>query len=483
MEEVIDDTLVQEKKIIDTDIDAKNGQDKCLKCGSSDIALNIKTGKLRCNFCRFEFSSGAIDELSEDITELKGDIIASGFKDIQDTNDSISLKCESCGSEVVIDTKNSNSARCHWCRNRLSLNKKIPNGAVPDLILPFKVTKQEAKENISKFINSRKFFANPKFKKEFNADNVMGIYLPYLIIDAYGKCEFDGEAEILVDSYYVKKGDSKVLRYDAERYYVKREFDIIIDDLTFESNSKKIDFQDSAFTNNIINAIMPFDTDNCVKYNSNYLVGYSSERRDINLKQVKPFVEKQISNLSRVQIASRMSRYNRGIRWNNQNVDLKATRWATAYLPVWVYSYYQSNANGGKGKLHYVAVNARTRETMGSIPIDGPKVSLIFIIIEIIAGVFFLFESEHSISFIVMALGFVYVLIVVTSYRNFDVRHNYENETKTELKINKEIDEFQYKSKGLSNSRIEGENTYSNLNTGVDDFIVSEISRLMNSGK
>ena len=26
------------------------------KCGATDISLNVKTGKLRCNFCRHEFN-------------------------------------------------------------------------------------------------------------------------------------------------------------------------------------------------------------------------------------------------------------------------------------------------------------------------------------------------------------------------------------------------------------------------------------------
>ena len=41
--------------IIKTDVDAKDGQDKCPKCGSTDISTNANTGKLRCHFCRHEF--------------------------------------------------------------------------------------------------------------------------------------------------------------------------------------------------------------------------------------------------------------------------------------------------------------------------------------------------------------------------------------------------------------------------------------------
>lgn len=39
-------------RVVKTDAEAKNGQNKCPKCGATDISVNSKTGKLRCNFCR-----------------------------------------------------------------------------------------------------------------------------------------------------------------------------------------------------------------------------------------------------------------------------------------------------------------------------------------------------------------------------------------------------------------------------------------------
>jgi hypothetical protein len=42
------------------------------------------------------------------------------------------------------------------------------------------------------------------------------------------------------------------------------------------------------------------------------------------------------------------------------------------YLPVWLYSYQQP----GSGMLHYIAVNGRTGETMGSVPVQHWKLLL-----------------------------------------------------------------------------------------------------------
>ena len=49
-----EENVSNEPRIVKTDVGAKDGQNKCPQCGSTDIAVNAKTGKLRCNFCRRE---------------------------------------------------------------------------------------------------------------------------------------------------------------------------------------------------------------------------------------------------------------------------------------------------------------------------------------------------------------------------------------------------------------------------------------------
>ena len=167
----------------------KDGQIKCPKCGATDIETNTKTGKLRCNFCRHEFELELAPE-DEDISSLEGTTMGSGALDIDEAaEDIITVKCESCGAEVVIDTKTNTQARCHWCRNTLSLNNIIPNGAVPDVILPFKVRKNEAQEQIEDFVQKRKFFAHPTFTREFSTENICGgLFAIYV-----GRCQFSYE--------------------------------------------------------------------------------------------------------------------------------------------------------------------------------------------------------------------------------------------------------------------------------------------------
>ena len=434
----------------------KNGQIKCTNCGATDISLNEKTGLLKCNYCRNEFPLDKINESIDDLSNLNNREIGAGAQNIQeDANDIVTFKCQGCGAEVVIDTNETTQARCHWCRSFLSVNEQIPNGSVPDVVLPFYVKKEEAKEKIKEFVNSRKFFAHPKFKKEFTTENIMGVYFPYMLVDVNAHANFIGEGEHLVRRYTVGSGDDRTTYYDVDLYHVERDFDIVIDDLSIESSKDKLDVTSSNKTTNIINSIMPFDTENCVKWNANYLRGFSSEKRDTNIDDLRDIVNIQATDISRISINDTLKHYDRGVAWEKESLHVKGERWKAAYLPVWLYSYQQ--VKGKKKLLHYVAVNARTKETMGSIPINFSKLFFVSALVEML-GVIFMFCIESDYEWIALSAGIIFYLIMYARYRNADERHAYEKETKTKITNVNSVDNYIEQRKRLRNSRMNGAN-------------------------
>ncbi len=461
-----------EPKIVKTDAGSKDGQNKCPQCGATDISVNAKTGKLRCNFCRHEFEPEKIQGMETDITKLEGEIMGSGTQDIvEDTQNIMTFKCSSCGAEVVIDTAESTQARCHWCRNTLSVNQQIPNGAVPDVVLPFNLTKAEAKEHIENFVGKRKFFAHPKFREEFTTDNIMGVYFPYMIVDVNSHARFSGHGEHEVRRYTRGSGDNRKTCYDADLYEVERDFDLTIEGLTVESSSDKLKKQSNK-TNNVINAIMPFDIENSVKYNANYLKGYTSEKRDTNIDDLRPLVDTQSKDIARFAANETLKDYDRGVCWSSEQLDVKGKQWKSAYLPVWLYSYQQKKSENDS-TLHYVAVNARTKETMGSVPIHMPKLFGVSALVEVLgylATLLVNFKYEN----LFLLSGIIYFIVNYMRYRNSNARHYHEKETKYKMFNLRKIDNLIKRQKGLSNSRMTGAN-----NTKVSGQNISET--LMNS--
>lgn len=471
MNENTENVISTDEKIIKTDVGAKNGQDKCPKCGATEITLNERTGKLRCDFCRFEFEPKKVEELESDITKIEGQIIGSGATDIVASTDEVmTFKCSSCGAEVVIDTSSKLQARCHWCRNILSVNEQIPNGSIPDVVLPFSVTKDTAKGDIEKFVGKRKFYAHPKFKSEFNTNNIMGVYFPYMVVDVNSHANFVGEGEEEVRRYVKGSGEDAKTYYDADLYEVEREFDLAIDGLTIESSSDRLNKKSSNKTNNVINAIMPFDIDNCAKYNSNYLKGYTSEKRDINVEDLKNIVDVQAKDIARHKANETLTNYDRGVAWSKEDFYIKGEQWSAAYLPVWLYSYQQ--VSGDKKLLHYVAVNARTRKTMGSVPIHMPKLIGISAFVEVL-GILAMVFTDFDYNWLFLLSGIIYFLIIYFKYRNSNARHKYERDTKSQMSNLRKVDNYIERRTGLTSSTMSGANN--NTVNGSGQNIINSI--------
>lgn len=454
--------LSSDIKRVHTENGLADGQVKCPKCGSTDISTDTKTGQLRCNFCRYQFELDLAEE-DQEISSLEGSTVASGASDISEgSEDIITLKCQSCGAEVVIDTSFSTQARCHWCRNTLSINSQIPNGAVPDVVLPFKVSKKDAEIEIANFVNKRKFFANPTFSKEFITGNVCGVYFPYMVIDINGHMQLSGQGEIKKNSHKVKEGDREKTVYDADLYRVERTFDIAIDDLSIEASRDELDYSSKEKTTNIINAIMPFDTENCVKYNANYLQGHTSEKRDTNISDLKSFVKDRSADVARIAAKPSIKRYDRGVRWESENFTVKGDAWKAAYLPVWLYSYMETKGN--KKCMHYVAVNARTKKSMGSVPLNTGKLLVWSLALGLLSGLLAyllgsVFNVESPYRWLLLLSAFIFYLVMYLRYRNSDARYAYEHETKYEISNMETKDNFIRHLYKLENKSIQGENS------------------------
>ena len=447
----------KEIKVVDTGLKGKDGTNRCPNCHASDVTYNLKKKKLICNYCYTEFEPEDLEGIEKEAKNLKGETRTTGVKDInKNAEDIITLRCSGCGAEVVINTKEATNARCHWCRSLLSINHQIDNGAIPDVLLPFNLSKEEAQTHIQEFVEKRKFFANKNFKKEFTTKNIMGVYFPYMLIDANCHGKFVGEAEHKTRQYTVTVGSGKSrhheTRYDADVYSIDREFDISIDDLTIESSLDKLNKNNKDKTTNIINSIMPFDTENCVKYKGNYLEGFTSEKRDINVSEIEDKVNVELHDIARHALNKELTFYDRGVKWTTQNININGKQWVSAYLPVWLYSYQDKNK-----VLHYVAVNARTGETMGSVPIAMGKLFLLFFLI-ILAGLL-LSGILGSLSFIGgLICAFILLFSKLSKYRNAGARHTYEKETKSEISNMKENDNLTTRRTNLSSSRIRGAN-------------------------
>ena len=378
-EPIRNELLAPDPLAIDTSaVELKDGLNRCPKCGATDIRQKPGSDLLICQYCRNQWHGERVEEqfgFGTGIEELKGRVMASGARDIQAEAASLmSFKCTGCGADVTVNTQNAMTARCHWCRHVFGINEQVANGAVPDAVLPFHIGKDDAVARIRQFVDKRRLFALKAFKQEFTPENVVGVYLPYMVIDGNVSADLAGYAQVETRRYTRGSGDKKTTYYDADVYQVQRHVDFTVDDLTLESSTERSNLDNRVNTNNIINTILPFDTKNAVKWNASYLAGFTSEKRDRDVEHLNARLEDQLLSIARAQVKASVSQFDRGVRWEQESLAVHGTRWVSMYLPIWLYSYHQPGSKGGL--LHYIAVNGRTGETMGSVPVQKWKLLL-----------------------------------------------------------------------------------------------------------
>jgi hypothetical protein len=393
-----DELLKPDPVAIDTSAaELRDGLNHCPKCRATDIRHKAGTDILICAFCRNEWHGERVEQqfgFGEGHDDLEGTVVLSGARDIEADSALQTFKCTGCGAEVTVNTENAMTARCHWCRHVFGVNEQVANGAVPDAVLPFHIKKDDAVARIRQFVDKRRLFALKAFKEQFTPENVLAVYLPYMIIDAKASADVSGHGEIETRRYTRGSDKNKKTYYDADVYEVRRHVDFTVDDLPLESSAARGNLDVKANTNNIINTILPFDTKNAVKWNASYLAGCTSEKRDRDVEHLRPRLEDQLLSIARHRVEESVNRYDRGVRWEQEGLDVRGTRWVAMYLPVWLYSYHQPGKNGGL--LHYIAVNGRTGETMGSIPVQHWKLLMTAMTVGTILEGFALWILAHS---------------------------------------------------------------------------------------
>ena len=351
-----------------------NGVTRCVSCGSSDVSFNGTW--LVCGYCHHRWNTSVLADklhLSAGIENLVGTAVLTGAKNI-DTSSLVTVICDGCGATVTINSENTLQAICHWCRHSLSLNKPVDNGAVPDAILPFVITRDDAINRMAAYVSQLKNSASPEFISDFARYPIQAVYLPYLVVDANVTVTLEGQA-------WVDKGMAKQSPYPqdcvylTEEFTVVREADLSIDDLVIEARSMRTKLFAAVSTVNIINAIQPFDVEHAVGFNAHYITdGAVFEARDMGVNATMDYAADHFATMARSYVNPTLAQYTGGVRWDAEEMNIWGSRWVSMLLPVWLYAFEEKTPSGPM--MHYIAVNGRTGETEGSVPGDVVRADL-----------------------------------------------------------------------------------------------------------
>ena len=223
--------------------------------------------------------------------------------------------CPNCGAIVVMD-KGEATADCDFCGTKLVNKQFLDSDAFPELLIPFKITLDEAKEEFRKWLQKNSGKEEAK-KLAPRIDEMQGYYLPYQIVKGPVKCEV--------------ARDSNFRKYNCGGF---------IDEVAVNT-SKQLD-------NLLLNAMEPFDWREIRPFEYGFIAGLRIKLQDIKQEEIDCRIKTEIRETYLPVIEKTLQ-----TQALTANVDSKNVMEIPALMPVYIITRgeVQAAVNGQTGRV------------------------------------------------------------------------------------------------------------------------------------
>ncbi len=352
------------------ELKVENETYQCPNCGGN-MVFEPETQSLHCSYCDHRI------DLNGEHSNVENDLEQGLSTDEQWDDEAIVFHCENCGANNIRQKKDLTSV-CPFCGSTSVIETDELPGIKPQRIIPFKITKEHAFESFKKRVK-KSFFVPKDFKKNFKIDRINGVYLPAWTFDTNVFVSYDGR----LGKYYTVTVGSGKNRHTETRirwFHIRGTKQYFFDDLFVLSGRKLSDKQ--------IRPILPFDTNNSLVYQQQYVSGFSAEHYDVGLKDGW--------NKARVNAESQMktmiaNSYNHNVvDYINIRPVYSNIKYKYVLVPTWISNYRYHNKN------YYFLVNGENGRLYSKTPVSVLKVCLTVGIIILIFAVIALLIMNSS---------------------------------------------------------------------------------------
>ena len=327
----------------------------CKVCGA-ELFWDPQAGALLCKYCGTAFNATDFedhtlnkeqkDETLDATYTSQGANLADGM---------VVYACRNCGAEVV--TSNTTMATtCAYCGNAISITNKSAGKFRPEVVIPYAIDKEKAKEIYKKYVN--KSFLTPKaFKENSKIEKMQGLFVPFWLhsMNSRAQAHFDCE-----NISHRRRGDDKITTHMVYDVYVDASgvFEKIPTD-----GSKKLD-------NALMDALEPFTYSKLSPYNPAYMAGFFSEQPDDTKEATMPRAQERVTQSMIEKMKTTAGHYS-SKKIKTFNNDLSNQEVLYSMLPVWLLNVSY------KDKDYMFAINGDTGKVVGKLPLHIPKLILL----------------------------------------------------------------------------------------------------------
>ena len=220
--------------------------------------------------------------------------------------------CPGCGASVTVEASEA-TGRCSFCGGSLVRRSYTNTDSFPELIIPFRLSEQEAKARLTEWANKH----HNKEERETvlkNVQHLKGFYLPYQFVRGPIACTVTRDA---TDRTYHCGG--------------------YVDEIAINVSSQ--------LDNEVLDAAEPFMWDDTRDFSFGYVAGHSVKMQDITGKQLRGRVRREVESDYLPTVEKTM---------HTKGIDLNANPGELQELPVLLPMYVIQQKNLS------VAVNGQT---------------------------------------------------------------------------------------------------------------------------
>lgn len=331
---------------------------KCPNCGGQ-LVFDSHSQNMKCPYCDAEIDVETIKTLA---SEQQFDQKQDDWQEAPQIDDGTMANmnvyhCPSCGGEIITD-QTTGATNCPFCDSPMVFLSQFSGDFKPDLVVPFKLDKESAKNGLKKHLTGKKLL--PKsFLTEQIIDEIKGVYVPFWLFDAKADIQARYHAT-RVRTYQ----DSRYIYTETSHYAIRRHGQIGFENIPVDASTK--------VTEAMMESLEPYDLSAAVPFEAAYLSGFLADKYDIAMPESQTRAKERLSQTANTQMASTVIGY-ASVLQEDSHIQLFDGKSRYVLLPVWLLNttYHQQKFT--------FAMNGQTGQFVGDLPCDNKAFWLGFV--------------------------------------------------------------------------------------------------------
>lgn len=353
----------------------------CPCCGAK-LVYDGEKEMMSCPYCESTFTMEQIiaeEKAKEEMaggSDMNWQTSSSSSSMITDEDGKVTgYSCPDCGAQMVAD-ENTAATECPYCGNFSIIKTSFEGMYRPDVVLPFIITKEKAKNALNEFTKGKVLLPDA-FVDRNRIDSITGLYVPFWLYS----CHADGT--IFYEGVKTQNWEDAQYKYEKKDHYrMIRSGAMDFQRIPVDASTKMDDA--------VMDSIEPFDLSKAVQYDAAYFSGYLADRYDVQEVDARPRANERVENSFRDRLRQEVSEY-KEVKATSEKINLSNARAEYAMLPVWMMTTEYEE------KKYVFGINGQTGKLVGALPIDKKKAVIQFVIAMAIALV---------VANVIIAIGF-----------------------------------------------------------------------------